>query len=105
MLSSVHESELNLDIALRMVALSCLTGIKYTMTRDSDDISYPDSAKSVSSRKKYDQKRRVEHINNTANTVLISVHQNCYLHNPTVLNHFTRNPRAVIRLQSLFRSQ
>ena len=80
-LSGVHESELNLDIALRMAALSGLTGIKYTLTRDSEDILYPDSAKSVSSRKKYDQKRRVEQINNTANAVLVSVHLNCYPHN------------------------
>ena len=79
-LSGIYESELNLDIALRMAALSGLTGIKYTLTRDSNDISYPDSAKTVSSRKKYDQRKRVELINDTSNAVLISVHQNFYPH-------------------------
>ena len=79
-LSGVYESELNLDIALKLAALSDLTGIEYIMTRSSNDISYPDSAKTVSSRKKYDQKMRVQLINDTKNAVLISVHQNFYPH-------------------------
>lgn len=79
-LSGVLESELNLDIALRMAALSDLTGIEYTMTRESNDISYPESAKSISNKKKYDQKQRVKMISDTSNAVLISVHQNCYPH-------------------------
>lgn len=79
-LSGVHESVINLDIALKMAALSDLTGIKYTLTRDSEEISYPETAKTIASRKKYDQKRRVALINETENAVLISVHQNCYPH-------------------------
>ena len=79
-LSGVYESEINLDIALKMAALSDLTGIEYTLTRESDNISYPDSARTVSSRKKYDQKKRVEQINETSNAVLISIHQNFYPH-------------------------
>ena len=79
-LSGVHESKINLDIALKMAALCGLTGLEYTLTRDSEEISYPDTDKSVSSRKKYDQKRRAELINGTPRAVLISVHQNCYPH-------------------------
>ncbi len=79
-LSGVLESELNLDISQRMAALSGLTGIEFIMTRDSDNIEYPDSANSISKKKKYDQKKRVELINDTRNAILISVHQNCYPH-------------------------
>ncbi len=79
-LSGTLESELNLDIALRIAALSGLTGIEYSMTRESSDISYPESAKSIASKKKFDQKHRVEQINKTPNAVLISIHQNCYPH-------------------------
>ena len=79
-LSGVYESEINLDIALRMAALSDLTGIEYTMTRENNNIAYPDSAKTVASRKKYDQKKRVEQINEINNAVLISIHQNFYPH-------------------------
>jgi N-acetylmuramoyl-L-alanine amidase len=79
-LSGVHESELNLDVAQRMAALSGLTGIEFTMTRDSEDIEYPAELKSTSKRKKYDQKKRIELINTTRNAVLISVHQNFYPH-------------------------
>jgi len=79
-LSGAYESEINLDISLRMAALSGLTGIDFIMTRESEEIEYHESAKSTSERKKYDQKRRVELINGTENAVLISVHQNCYPH-------------------------
>lgn len=81
-LSGVYESEINLDIALKMAAISGLTGVEYTLTRESNEISYPDSAKTVSSRKKYDQKKRVEQINEISDAVLISVHQNFYPHKP-----------------------
>ena len=77
-LSGVPESELNLDISQKMAALSGLTGIAYKMTRDSEEIEYPDSATSIAKKKKYDQKKRVEFINSTEKAVLISVHQNCY---------------------------
>ncbi|NCB74833.1 MAG: N-acetylmuramoyl-L-alanine amidase [Clostridia bacterium] len=79
-LTGTYESEINLEIALKMAALCQLCGTDFIMTRDSEDISYPESAKSIASKKKYDQKQRVELINSTANAVLISIHQNCYPH-------------------------
>lgn len=78
--SGVNESEINLDIALKMASLSELTGINYALTRSSNEISYPDSAKTVASRKKHDLKTRAEFINKYPDAVLISVHQNCYPH-------------------------
>ena len=79
-LSGTYESEINLEITLKMAALCQLCGIDFILTRESEDISYPESSKSIASKKKYDQKQRVELINATANAVLISVHQNCYPH-------------------------
>lgn len=79
-LTGTYESEINLEIALKMAALCQLCGTDFIMTRDSEDISYPESANSISAKKKYDQKQRVELINSTANAVLISIHQNCYPH-------------------------
>jgi len=79
-LSGVLESTINLDIALKMAALADLTGIKYSMTRDSAEIIYPDSAKSTAKRKVYDQKHRADIINKTSNAILISIHQNYFGH-------------------------
>ena len=79
-ISGTYESAINLEIALKMAALSELCGINFILTRDNEDISYPESAKSIASKKKYDQKQRVELINSISNAVLISVHQNCYPH-------------------------
>jgi N-acetylmuramoyl-L-alanine amidase len=79
-LTGVHESTINLDIALKMAALAELTGIDYVLTRDSEELSYPEDAKTVASRKKFDQNRRLELINGTPNAVLLSIHQNCYPH-------------------------
>lgn len=79
--TGVRESVINLDIAKKMAALSELTGLPYTMTRYSEEIQYPDSAKSIANKKVYDQKKRVEMINDTPNAVLISVHQNKFPQN------------------------
>lgn len=72
------ESDINLDIAVRMQSLAGLFGIEPVMTRESAEISYPESAKTISAKKVYDQKTRVELINTTPNAILISIHQNTY---------------------------
>ncbi|NLH02269.1 MAG: N-acetylmuramoyl-L-alanine amidase [Clostridiales bacterium] len=79
-LTGVHESVINLDIAQKLSAIAELAGLPYTMTRDSEEIKYPDSAKTIASKKVFDQKRRAEIINNTPNAVLISIHQNFFPH-------------------------
>ena len=72
------EAEINLDIALRMQALAGLYGVEPVMTRESAEIAYPASAGSISARKVWDQKQRVELINSIPNALLISIHQNTY---------------------------
>ena len=72
------ESAVNLAIALRMEQLAKLFGVPAVMTRRTEELDYPDTAKTVRAKKVWDQKTRVETINATGGAVLISVHQNTY---------------------------
>jgi N-acetylmuramoyl-L-alanine amidase len=73
------ESEINLAISQKLEALCLFCGVEYVMTRDSEDIDYPDDLKTTSERKVYDQNHRLELINSTENAVLISIHQNKFV--------------------------
>ena len=53
------ESGVNLDIALRLEALARFWGVETVMTRESEDIAYPDSAASIAAKKVADQHARV----------------------------------------------
>ena len=77
-LSGVHESVINLEIARRIDAIMGLFGEEVVMTRDSEELEYPDNANTVRKRKVSDTKRRVELVNSIENAVLISIHQNIY---------------------------
>lgn len=70
------ESEVNLDISLKMQALCALWGITSVMTRTTQDIDYPEFAATISAKKSYDQRQRLELINSLPDAVLISIHQN-----------------------------
>ena len=72
------ESGINLDIALRLRALARFWGVETVMTRESEDIAYPDSAGSIAAKKVADQHARVGLVNNTPGAVLLSIHQNNY---------------------------
>ena len=72
------ESGVNLDIALRLEALARFWGVDVVMTRESEDIAYPDSAASIAAKKVADQHARVGLVNNTPGAVLLSIHQNNY---------------------------
>jgi N-acetylmuramoyl-L-alanine amidase len=76
--SGVEESGVNLSIAARAQAVAALLGITTIMTRDSEDIDYPEDADTIKSKKLYDQKRRVALINQTDGAMLLSIHQNSY---------------------------
>jgi len=77
-LSGVHESVINLDIAKRIDAIMGLFGVEVVMTRDTEELNYPDDANTIRKRKVADTKKRVELINSIDNAVLISIHQNIY---------------------------
>ena len=72
------ESDLNLDIALRLEALARFWGVETRMTRESSEIDYPSSAQTLAAKKKADQDARVSLINDTPGSVLLSIHQNNY---------------------------
>ena len=72
------ESVINLSIAGRLEAMAGLFGVETLMTRESEDIDYPDGADTISKMKRADQNARVQLINSVPNGVLISIHQNFY---------------------------
>ena len=72
------ESDLNLDIALRLRALCEFYGVKTVMTREGAEISYPEEADTISSMKKADQNARLALINSVPSAVFLSIHQNNY---------------------------
>lgn len=72
------ESDINLDIALRLEALAGFWGVETVLTRSGPDIDYPESAVTLSAMKKADQNARVALINDTPGAVLLSIHQNNY---------------------------
>ncbi|MCD8323239.1 MAG: N-acetylmuramoyl-L-alanine amidase [Oscillospiraceae bacterium] len=72
------ESDLNLDIALRLEALAAFWGVDTVMTRDSAEIDYPAEADTLAAMKRADQYARAALVNSTAGAVLISIHQNNY---------------------------
>lgn len=72
----LKESEVNLAIALQLDQLLGLCGIPALLTRDSDEIAYPDSAVTIRQRKRADQEYRASLIRNTERAVLLSIHQN-----------------------------
>ena len=68
-----------LSVALRLDQLLGLCGIPSKLTRDSDNIAYPDSAETTRQRKRADQEFRAALIRGTEKAVLISIHQNNYI--------------------------
>ena len=77
-LSGVHESVINLDITKRIDLIMGLFGTEVVLTRDAEELIYPDDANTIRKRKVADTKRRAELINSIDNAVLISIHQNIY---------------------------
>lgn len=73
---NVLESSLNLSIALKMDSIMGLFAVPVILTRESEDIDYPQEAKTIRAKKVYDTKRRVELIKSIPNPVVISIHQN-----------------------------
>ena len=74
-----EESDINLDIALRMRELCRLFGVGCVMTRESEELDYPPEARSISQMKVWDTRSRVALINSVENGFLLSIHQNSFL--------------------------
>lgn len=75
--TGVYESNINLEIALRLNDLMHLLGYKTKMIRTTD-ISVYTSGESIAAKKSSDLKERVRIVNETENGILLSIHQNHY---------------------------
>ncbi len=75
--TGVLESQLNLQIALRLNDMLCLLGHKTRMIRTTD-ISVYTQGETIAAKKISDLKERVRIVNETDNAVLISIHQNTF---------------------------
>lgn len=75
--TGVLEKELNLEIAQRLEKLLFLLGKKPVMTRTTDD-SVATEGNTIREQKRSDLRNRVELINESENTILVSIHQNHY---------------------------
>lgn len=76
--TGTHESDINWEIAERTGDLAAFVGVRAILTRDEADIAYPAEEKTISARKKWDTRNRVELINSVDNGVLVSIHQNFF---------------------------
>ena len=74
--SGAYESGINLEIALRARQIAGFFGIDPVMTRESEELNYPDDAVTIRAKKVWDTKRRAELANSLENAFFISIHQN-----------------------------
>ena len=72
------ESDINLDIVLKLESLMAFLGIDTILTRSEDISIHDENCETLREKKVSDLKNRVELIQNTPNAMLISVHQNTF---------------------------
>lgn len=70
------EKDLNLQIALKLNEMLKSFGVKTVLIRDSDISIHDDAAKTIRQKKISDLKNRLNIINNTEESVFVSIHQN-----------------------------
>lgn len=75
--SGILESEINLQIALRLNDLMHLLGMRTQMIRTTDQSVYT-QGNSIAAQKVSDLKQRVKLVNQTESAVLVSIHQNYF---------------------------
>lgn len=77
-LTGVSESEINLAITLKIDQILGFYGVTPILLRDADISLHNSEAKTLREKKVSDLKNRVQMIESTPNSVLISVHQNTF---------------------------
>lgn len=70
------ESDINLDIVLKLESLMAFLGVNTQLTRQDDHSLHSSDAKTIREKKVSDLKNRVAMIDSVPNAFLISVHQN-----------------------------
>lgn len=76
--SGTPESQINLDIALRVDQLCGLYGVKSRLLRETDVSLAGEETHTLREKKRSDLKQRVEQVNSVPGAVLLSIHQNYY---------------------------
>lgn len=74
--SGVQESQLNLEISLRLEQLLALAGFHTSMIRETDTAVYSGNCSTITEKKVSDLKNRVATINAVPNGLVVSIHQN-----------------------------
>lgn len=74
--TGVMESNINLEIALRLRDLLHLMGYQTKMIRTTDISIHTEGSATIAAKKISDLKNRVQIVNETENAILISIHQN-----------------------------
>ena len=72
------EKDINISIALKLKSILESMGINCTLTRTNDNGIYDSSAKTIREKKVSDIKNRLQIINETENSIFVSIHQNHY---------------------------
>lgn len=75
--TGILESQINLDIALRLDDLLHLLGYRTLMIR-TEDVSIHTQGDTIAAKKISDLKERVRIVNSTENAILLSIHQNYF---------------------------
>lgn len=75
--SGVHESQLNLEISLRLNDLFHLLGYETVMIRTTDESVYTEGT-TIAAQKVSDLKERVRIVSETEGAILVSIHQNTF---------------------------
>lgn len=89
------EKDLNLQIALKLNEMLNSFGVKTVMIRDTDISVHDDTAKTIRQKKVSDLKNRLDIINNTEDSVFVSIHQNHFgesKYNGTQIFYSKNNP-------------
>ena len=76
--SGKKESEINLEIALKMESLMGFLGVNTHLTRQDDRSLHNGDAKTLHEKKVSDLKNRVAEVNSFSNAFLLSIHQNYF---------------------------
>ena len=75
--TGIHESQINLEIAMCLKELMNLLGLQTLMIRDCD-ISVHTQGNTIAAKKVSDIRERVRIVNTTPNALLVSIHQNIF---------------------------
>lgn len=89
------EKDLNLQIALKLNEMLNSFGVKTVLIRDTDISVHDETAKTIRQKKVSDLKNRLDVINNTEDSVFVSIHQNHFgesKYNGTQIFYSKNNP-------------